>query len=243
LKPQIFAHRGYSGVEMENSLTAFALALEAGVDGVELDVHLTLDGQLVVIHDEKLDRTTTGKGWIGEQTYEEISKYSLRTLPHETIPTLAHVLELFLDTSIVINIELKNQYIRYPRLVEKAIHEVERYGLAKRVIVSSFYHPCLLEVQHFRPAWSIALLVDCVMYKPWKYAQYMGIDQLHPHHSSIDEEMMRGCKRHGMTIRTYTVNEEIEMRRLIQLGVDAIITNYPPRLRQVIDQMNDSVVE
>lgn len=236
MDPLVFAHRGYSGIAMENSLTAFRLAMEANADGVEFDVHLTKDRQVVVIHDETLDRTTTGTGWIKDLTYEQIKRSSLLTLPQETVPTLDQVLEILEGTSMQINIELKNQYIRYNGLIEKVIQTVECYRLAKRVILSSFYHPCLLMVKKLRPTWSVALLFDCALYKPWKYAKYMGIHQLHPHFSVIDEEMMTGCKRHGMIVRTYTVNKEQEMKRLIELGVDAIITNYPLRLRGVIDQ-------
>ncbi len=243
MNPLIFAHRGYSGIAMENSLPAFRLAVEANADGVELDIHLTKDGQLIVIHDEKLDRTTTGIGWIKDKTYEQIKQHSLLTLPEETVPTLAQVLELMIDTPMQINIELKNQYIRYTGMVEKVIREIEYYGLANRVIFSSFYHACLVEMKDLHPTWSYALLYDCVLYKPWKYAKYLGFDQLHPHFSAIDEAMMDGCKRHGISVRTYTVNEEADMRRIIQLGVDAIITNYPPRLREVIAQIGDTVVE
>lgn len=234
---QIFAHRGYSGRAMENSMTAFQLAKEADVDGIELDVHLTLDKEVIVIHDETLNRTTTGTGWIGQLPYSEISKYSLLTLPHERVPKLSDVLELFLDTAIAINIELKNQYIRYPNLVEKVVEIVEYYGMERDVIISSFCHPCLIELQKFRPSWNIALLLDCVLYQPWKYAKSLGIDQLHLHFSAIDEQLSVACKQNGIRVRAYTVNEEIEMNRLALLGIEAMITNHPFRLRRVIDRL------
>jgi glycerophosphoryl diester phosphodiesterase len=100
-----------------------------------------------------------------------------------------------------------------------------------------------VEMKQLQTTWSLALLYDCVLYKPWKYANYLGFDQLHPHFSAIDEAMMEGCKRHGISVRTYTVNEETDIQRMIQLGVDAIITNYPSRARQVIAQLGDTVVE
>lgn len=234
---QIFAHRGYSGRVMENSMTAFRLAREANVDGIELDVHLTCDKEIVVIHDETLNRTTTGTGWIGELSYSQIARHSLLTLPAETVPKLSDVIELFLDTSVVINIELKNQYIRYPQLVNKLIEIIEYYGIENRIIVSSFYHPCLLELKQQKSSWDIAFLIDCVLYEPWKYAKAVGIDQLHLHYSAIDEHLLTSCSKNGVRVRTYTVNEEKEMLRLASMEIDAIITNYPLRLRRVIDHI------
>ncbi|MXQ53748.1 glycerophosphodiester phosphodiesterase [Shimazuella alba] len=233
---QVFAHRGYSGRAMENSMTAFKLAKEANVDGIELDVHLTKDGEVIVIHDETLERTTTGKGWIEQLTYPEITKYSIATIPKETVPTLSNVLEFFLDTSTVINIELKNQYVRYPALLEKVLQLVEFYRMEHQVILSSFYHPCILELKKLKPAWNLAFLIDCVLVEPWKYSTSLGISQLHLHYSAIDEELIDGCRKYGVLARTYTVNEEKEMNRLVSLGVDAIITNYPTKLRKVIDR-------
>jgi glycerophosphoryl diester phosphodiesterase len=232
---QIFAHRGYSGRAMENSMTAFQMAKQAKVDGVELDVHLTRDGEIVVIHDEKLDRTTTGTGWIGKLSYSQISKHSLHSLPNETVPRLASVLELFLDTKTLINIELKNQLIPYAGLGKKVMELVDHYDMKQRVILSSFHHPSLMELKKLQPTWNIALLIDCVMVEPWKYAKFLGIDQLHLHYSAIDEQVVVKCKQNGIKIRTYTINHAKEMQRIAQLDVDAIITNYPTRLRRVID--------
>jgi glycerophosphoryl diester phosphodiesterase len=239
----VFAHRGYSGRAMENSMTAFRMAKEANVDGIELDVHLTLDQEVVVIHDETLDRTTTGTGWIGQLSYPQISKYSLLSLPNEIVPKLSDVLELFLDTSVVINTELKNQYIRYSRLLEKVIGIIEYYGMKRRVILSSFHHPCLVELKKQKPSWEIAFLIDCVLYEPWKYAKALDINQLHLHFSAIDQQLLTACSKNDIAIRAYTVNEEKEMLRLASMEIDAIITNYPIRLRRVIDHMGTKVIE
>lgn len=234
---QVFAHRGYSGRAMENSMTAFRMAKDTNVDGIELDVHLTLDEEIVVIHDEQLDRTTTGTGWIGELSYAQISKHSILTLSNEIVPKISDVIELFLDTSVVINIELKNQYIRYPQLVGKLIKIIEYYGIENRIIVSSFYHPCLLDLKQQKSSWDIAFLIDCVLFEPWKYAKAVGIDQLHLHYSAIDEHLLTSCRKNGVRVRAYTVNEEKEMLRLASMKIDAIITNYPHRLRRVIDHI------
>jgi len=243
MSTQIFAHRGYSAKAMENSMTAFRLAKAISVDGLELDVHLTKDGEVVVIHDETLDRTTTGCGWIYQHTYDELSQFSLKTLPNETIPTLKDVLALFQDTTVKINIELKNHYDRYDGLLEKVIHIIEHYNMEQQIIISSFYHPCLIELKHLRPNWDIALLIDCVLYQPWKYAKDLGFSQLHLHYSAIDEALMIQARKHNVVVRTYTVNHEPEMKRLVLLGVDAIITNYPAKLRSVIEKQGNRMIQ
>lgn len=243
MKTQIFAHRGYSGKVMENSMSAFQLARAAGVDGIELDVHLTKDGEIVVIHDETLDRTTNGCGWVQQYTYEEISKFTLKTLPNERIPTLKEVLLLFSNTNTLINIELKNQYVRYNGIAKKVIMVIDDFQMENQVIFSSFHHPSLMELKKLRPNGNIALLIDCVLYEPWNYAKTLGFSQLHLHHSAIDEELMIQCKKQGIVVRTYTVNDKKEMERMITLGVDAIITNYPSKLRSVIEKGEDSMIE
>ncbi|WP_028775457.1 glycerophosphodiester phosphodiesterase [Shimazuella kribbensis] len=240
---QIFAHRGYSSRAMENSMTAFQMAKQANVDGIELDVHLTRDGEIVVIHDESLDRTTTGTGWIGQLSYSQISNYSLLSLENEIVPTLSNVFELFLDKKTRINIELKNQLVPYKGIVEKVIQLIEHYGMEQRVILSSFHHPSLMELKKLRPTWEIAPLIDCVMVKPWKYAKFLGMNQVHLHYSAIDEDVVVQCNQNNIKIRTYTVNQVKDMQRLVELGIDAIITNYPTRLRRVIDHLGDGVIE
>ena len=122
-----FAHRGFSGKYPENTLLAFSKAIEEGVDGIENDVHLTKDGVLVVMHDELVDRTTNGKGYIKDKTYEELSQldasYIFKEYGPQKVPTLREYLELVKDTDIITNIELKTGVFEYTGIEQRI-----RYG-------------------------------------------------------------------------------------------------------------------
>ena len=120
-----FAHRGFSGKYPENTLLAFSKAIEEGVDGIENDVHLTKDGVLVVMHDELVDRTTNGKGYIKDKTYEELAQldasYIFKEYGPQKVPTLREYLELVKDTDIITNIELKTGVFEYPGIEQKVL--------------------------------------------------------------------------------------------------------------------------
>ncbi|MBA4601198.1 glycerophosphodiester phosphodiesterase [Thermoactinomyces mirandus] len=236
---KVFAHRGFSGIAPENTMAAFEKALEAQADGIELDVHLSRDGELIVMHDEKVDRTTNGSGWIKDLTLAELKQLDNgswfgKDYENETVPTLAEVLELVGDSDLAVNIELKNTIIPYPGLEQKVIREVERFQMQDRVILSSFRHDSLQLVKKICPAMQVGALYACGMVDPWVYAGYLGVDAIHPHYLAATEEIVAGCHRHGIRVRPYTVNEEEDMKCLISAGADAIITNYPDRLRRLL---------
>lgn len=238
-RTKIFAHRGFSGMAPENTIAAFEKALAAQADGIELDVHLSRDGQLVVIHDETVDRTTNGTGWIKDLTLAELKQLDNgswfgKDYENEAIPTLAEVLERVADSDLIVNIELKNTIIPYPNLEQKVIGEVERFQMGDRVILSSFRHDSLQEVKKINPSMQVGALYTCGMVDPWVYARYLGVDAIHPHYLAATAEVIAGCHHHGIKVHPYTVNEEKELKRLIRAGADAIITNFPDRLRQLL---------
>lgn len=239
---KVFAHRGFSGIAPENTLSAFEKAMEAKADGVELDVHLSRDGQVIVMHDEKVDRTTDGTGWIKDLSLAELKQLDSGSWFHpsyknESVPTLTEVLERLADFSVVINIELKNTINWYPGLEKKVIDEVKRFQVQNRVILSSFRHDSLLAVKQACPEIQTGALYACGMVDPWVYAKYLGVDAVHPHYLAVTAEMIDGCHRHGIKVHPYTVNEEKEMKRLIRAGADAVITNYPDRMRKLLSSM------
>ena len=139
---EIFAHRGASGYESENTLEAFALAVEQGADGIELDVQLSRDGQMVIIHDENVDRVCNGTGWVKDYTLEELKRFQVSTPEGKKgrIPTLREVLELVKPSGIKVNIELKTGIFWYPELERMVIEEVKHQGMEDRIIYSSFNH-------------------------------------------------------------------------------------------------------
>ena len=138
-----FAHRGFSGKYPENTMLAFEKAIEVGADGIELDVQLTKDGEIVIIHDETIDRTTDGKGYVIDYTYEELSKFEASYIYRgkvgfNKIPTLKEYFELVKDLDFITNIELKTGINEYLGIEEKVYQLIKEYKLEKKVIISSF---------------------------------------------------------------------------------------------------------
>ena len=152
----IYAHRGASAYAPENTLEAFRLAAEMGAHGVELDVHVCKSGELVVIHDETVDRVADGTGTVAEMTLAELKALNVsKPIPGykpTTIPTLEEVYELLKPTGLHVNVELKTGYVDYPTLVEKCVALAEKMGMTDRVLYSSFNHRTLLEVKAINPA-------------------------------------------------------------------------------------------
>ncbi|SEN07769.1 glycerophosphodiester phosphodiesterase [Lihuaxuella thermophila] len=236
---QICAHRGCSAVAPENTLAAFQMAIESGADGIELDVHLTRDGEIVVLHDETVDRTSDGTGWVKDLELSEIKRldsgrWFSEKYRGETIPTLSEVLELVRETNLWINIELKNNIVIYPRMEELVVEAVERYGLQDRVILSSFNHHSLRHLKLYRPGLELAALFGAGLYEPWVYAEHLGVDAIHPYYPAVTDEMIAGCHARGIRVRPYTVDDRKQMERLISANADAIITNFPHRLRELV---------
>ena len=158
----VWAHRGASGIMPENTLPAFAKAVELGADGVELDIQMSADGEIVVIHDEMVDRTSDGKGWVKDFTLEQLRQldvsYGHKELGHVCIPTMREVFELLKPTELTINIELKTGILDYPGMEEKILILTREYGFEDRVIYSSFNHYSILKIQKLDPSAKTAFL-------------------------------------------------------------------------------------
>jgi len=236
MRPLIWAHRGASGYAPENTLPSFQKAVDLGADGIELDVQLTKDGQMVICHDETVDRTSNGHGWIKDKTFDELRRLSFGKNYHEfvTLPSLDEVLALIRPTDLTINIELKNGVVLYEGLEEKVIDAVNRYDMADRVLYSSFNHYSLVKMRELLPEAYIGFLyMDGPIGAP-AYAQKHGGNAIHPalynlqYPGVIDE-----AKSLGLDINVWTVNEPEHMALCQKLGVHAIFTNYPNKARAV----------
>lgn len=233
-KTLCFAHRGFSGQYPENTMLAFEQAIALGVDGIELDVHLTKDGVPVICHDEQLDRTTDGSGLLCTYTYRELSRFDASYIYKgkygaNRIPTLREYLERVKDTGIVTNIELKNGCIDYPGLEMAVLKLVDEYGMRPRVILSSFNHYSVLRAKRLAPDVKCGLLYDAWLIDPQAYGRAAGVECLHPSYYCLTPQTVNACLAAGLEINTWTVNEPEEMRRLAELGVTSVITNYPDR--------------
>ena len=227
-----FAHRGFSGKYPENTMLAFRKAVEEGVDGIELDVQLTKDGEVVIIHDETIDRTTDGKGLVVSYTYDELRKFDASfkfrgQCGFNPIPTLREYFELVKDKNLVTNIELKTGLNEYFGIEEKVWKLIEEYRLEDRVLISSFNHYSVLRMKSIAPNLKYGLLTETWIINAGKYTEDVGVECYHPHFFSMTAENVKELKEHNIEINVYTVNEEKDIRDMIEKGIDIVIGNYP----------------
>ncbi len=230
--PLIWAHRGSRTEAPENTMEAFRLAISQGADGIELDVHLTKDGEVVVAHDETVDRVSNGTGRIVDMTLAELrtldfSKGFPSFSPAE-IPTLSEVCELIAPTSLSINVEIKSGVVLYEGIEKKVMEIVNRHGISSRVLYSSFNHYSLMALKSLDPSVKIGLLYSEALVDPQLYAARIGADAIHPFYPTlISPGVVQGCKALGIKIHPWTINNSEHISAAIALGVDAIITDVP----------------
>jgi glycerophosphoryl diester phosphodiesterase len=234
-----FAHRGASAVCPENTMISFIQALEFGATGIETDVQMTMDGQLILIHDEAINRTTSGKGFVKDMTLEEISAEDAGSwfgdsFKGEHIPTLEELLALLRERDTILNIELKNGVFMYPGMEEKVIHLVRKCGMTERVVLSSFNHYSLVYCKSIAPEIKTGILYMEGLYRPWDYATSVGADALHANHFAVLPEFVAEATEHGKDYHPFTVNAPDRMKDLIEAGVSGIITDYPDKLAELL---------
>lgn len=236
------AHRGFSGKYPENTMLAFRKAIEAGADGIELDVHFSKDRELVVIHDEDVSRTCGVPGPVREMTLSELKELDASHVrpgcgERCPIPTLREYFELVKDLPLVTNVELKTNLVEYPGIEQAVWDMIREFGLADRVIISSFNHYSVLRMRKIAPGLRYGLLSDSWIVDAARYVHDLGIPCYHPIHGCLSEEQVADMKRYGLAINTFTVNDEASVRRLAGLGVDAIISNFPDMVKRVLSSM------
>lgn len=241
-QPLIWGHRGASGYEPENTLAAFAKAAELKADGIELDIQLTKDGEIVVIHDETIDRTSTGKGFVKDLTLQELRRYSYNMTmpekPHADIPLMKEVFELIRPTDLTINIELKTSIFDYEGIEDKILMMTHEYGMEDRVIYSSFNHYSVLRLMKLNPSIRTAFLYQDGPLDMPEYALKHGVDALHPWFVNLRfEGFVEECRQKGIEINTWSVDDEKYMRMCAEMGIHAIITNYPDVARRVVNEV------
>ena len=228
---EIWAHRGASARQPENTIAAFRAAMAGGADGVEFDVQLSADGVPVVIHDEKVERTHFGEGWVQSHTVADLQGLRCRMKkgadPLTTrIPTLVEVLDLLATGTQRINIELKNSVKPYKSLEGKVLHMVEERRLAGRVVLSSFNHYSLQKLREKGWTGDLAAVHDGMLREPWRYFRELDVQAVHPPRQVL---MVPGyvtrAHRAGFQVRVWTVNKPALRRRCERFGVDGIFTD------------------
>lgn len=238
--PLVFAHRGASLDAPENTLAAFRLGMTQGADGIELDVRLTADSELIVFHDDNLDRTTDGTGPVAAHTLWEIQQFDAggwkgSRYAGEGIPTLDDVFEAL--PGVLVNVELKSRSIQADGLEEKVLACILRHNASGRVLISSFHPLALARMRALDPALPLAMVLGPDLSLPLRRAWLRHLAHpaaLHPHHTMVTPRHMAWAHAHGLRVNAWTVDDPATMRRLIALGVQGIFTNVPGVLRDVI---------
>jgi len=231
MMPKIIAHRGASVHAPENTMAAFQMALDQGADGIELDVMLTKDNRIAVIHDDTVDRTTSGSGRVSEMTLAELQ--ALDAGDGEEIPSLDEVLDRF-GGRFLINIELKNYSSVLDSLPTEVAKLVTSSGLMESVLISSFNPFNIARFRKKAPEAVLGLITQPKQAKHWMWRLFK-YDALHPHFSDVDPVLVAALHARSRQVNVWTVDEASEIRRLAGLQVDSIITNDPQHAREVLE--------
>jgi glycerophosphoryl diester phosphodiesterase len=222
----IWAHRGASADAPENTLVAFAAAEAAGADGIELDVHLSRDGVPVVIHDERVERTTDGHGAVAELRLAELRRLDAGSwfaprFAGEPIPLLDEILD-WADDRLRLNIEIKDA-----RAGRALLDRLPHYPRA-RVLVSSFNHRLLENLRRIEPRLPLGFLFEeDGWHRVLRRTLACGAESLHPREDRVSRPLLAACKRQGLAVYPWTLDEPSRIRALRRLGIDGLFTNDP----------------
>ena len=238
---RILGHRGASSDAPENTLVAFVLALEQGADGVELDARLCRSGEVVVFHDERLERLTGGRGRVADTSWDELSRLEVRSGPSGAaparIPLLSQVLAALPRTAFI-NVELKSEDWNGTRVADAAGALLEAGQHEAHVVVSSFDPRCLLRLALGHPRLKRGLLLDpdrSQLVQRHLTLPLLGRDAVHPEGAHLDERDVRRWHESGREVAVWTVDDPQVARRLRGWGVDSCITNRPGALRAELE--------
>jgi len=228
----VIAHRGASGCRPENTLSAYEEAIVQGADMVEIDLHRSRDGAIVVAHDRSL-AALGGRGEIADALLADIR--GLDAGKGERVPTLAEVLDAF-GQRIAFNLELKQgQRGPYPELEAAALCAVRARNLLERTLFSSFYDPLLRSLREQCAQARLALLISRRFPTSWEErARGLGAEALHPECSLVDRELVERAHGAGLAVHPFTEDDPDRIERLLDLGVDGVFTNQPGRMRRLL---------
>ena len=240
-RTRVIAHRGFSSAAPENTIAAVRAAIEIGADMVEIDVTLTADGHIIVIHDETLDRTTNGGGLVSDFSLTALQQLDAGSwfaprFAGERIPTLDTVLDE-VEGRILLNVEIKSESVDRGA-VPKVASSIRKRGMIEQVVVSSFSPTALEQMHSEAPEIRTAVLYNTKFHQGLDAVEIvtdLGAAVFNIKRQRLTKKMMRRCREHDVPVGIYTVNKPRRMRRLVKKGVNAIFTDHPDRLFDVLN--------
>lgn len=241
----LVGHRGAAGHAPENTMASFRAGREMGADLVECDVHLSRDEQVIVIHDETLDRTTRGKGAIREHAASFIRKQDAgsrfsKKFQGEPVPDLDQLLawaagEMTLaGQPLKVVIEIKNEKVHYHEIELRVLDCVRKHAMEDRVILISFDHEVIRRAKKAAQRIAAGILYGERLEDPVARAEEVGADALFPRRNLVAPKLVEKAHRRNLAVATWTVNAPREMKKLISSGTDAIATNFPDKLNRIL---------
>ncbi|MBD3287499.1 glycerophosphodiester phosphodiesterase [candidate division KSB1 bacterium] len=246
----VIAHRGSSAEYPENTLAAFKAAVDVNADYIELDVHLSKDGEIVVLHDDTIDRTTDGTGFVSDYTVAELRGFDAGSwfdpkFKDEHIPTLLEAIEVVENTQTRLCVEIKEKEKKhYPGLEKRLVEIIHQNDLIGHLVVTSYNKNVVKNLKELEPKVAIAYDPNDGEYKEFqKQAAQCPVVILNTganmacfNHKNLSDEIISECLYNGVPLWVWTVDDEGRMKELVTSGIEAIMTNKPDVLRHVVDQ-------
>lgn len=234
----VIAHRGGRKWAPENTMAAFRKCVENGIDGIELDIHRCKTGELVVVHDENLSRTTSGSGIVKDKTWDELQKMSAGSwfspaFKDEKIPLLADVLKL-IDGKLLLNIEVKNAPTAYAGIEDDLLKQLASYKYPDKILVSSFDHELIKRIHDKAPQYKVAFLNDGILVDLKGYSKKIGAQAWNPAFGDVRSDSIKQAHDAGVEVNVWTVNKPEDWQSAIDMGVDGICTDDPVALKEYL---------
>ncbi len=231
----IIAHRGFSSLYPENTLISFRKALDTGVDFIELDIRLSSDNEIIVIHDETIDRTTDGKGRVDQLTLDQIRKYSAgkwfsESFSKEKVPTLIEVFEL-IGKKTKLMIEIKQ-----PGIEDRLINLIECYDMTGNIICISYFLESVAEIKRLNPSIPIGIIKNC--FDPGMLKDYLraNINMILTDYYQLIPNLLKICYINGLTLDVGTLNKEEDLKKALDMKLPIITTDYPQLLKKILEE-------
>ena len=245
MRPLLFGHRGAAGEAPENTLPAFQRALEAGMDGIELDVLRCASGEVVAVHDLTLQRVASGRGRFQHYTYAELQKLDVGShfsekFAGERIPRLEEVLDQF-GNKMWLDLELKGRSLRTDGIEAAVLRLLKERNLLENVILSSFNPMIVRRVRALDPRFKVGFNYLQDFYAPLRKVWFRPLAlpfSLHPQPAQVDSAWMAYARSLNAKVLPWGVNQPEEIKRLLELGVDGIISDFPSRLKQIENEQS-----